>query len=166
MTFIDTLPAAGIPCRPVMTLMTIFSSAFLHHFSYGVQLSPLIHKLAEATDSCHCLCNFFPPQGLFLSQAEMDVFLHSVTLKAFFWGMCPIWTQQRMCLTSLVARQHCFWLQERLTSEQLRNFTLNTGAFGSGWRGSSLTRYSEMDRTDSGYVLGVANSYIFTFHWC
>ena len=169
MTFTDILLGADIPCRPVgnlMTLLTIFSSSFLHHFSSCVQVSALIHKLVEATHSCHCICNFFPPQGLCLSKAEMDVFLHSATLKALFQGMCPIWTRQRMCMTLIVGPVSTASDFERLTSEQLRNFTLNTGAFGSGWKDASLTRYSEMYSMDSCYVLGVDNLYIFTFQWC
>lgn len=115
MTFADILLVADIPCRPIenpMTLLTMFFPAFLCHFSSYVQVSVLTHKLVKATYSCHCICYFFPPQGLFFSKAEMDVFLPSATLKALFWGMCPIWTQQRMCVTLIVGPVSSFWLQE------------------------------------------------------
>lgn len=169
MTFTDMLLIVDIPCRPIenlMTLLTMFSPAFLCNFCSCVQVSVLVHKLVEATTySCHCICYLFLPQGLFFSRAEMDVFLHSATLKALFWEMCPIWTRQSMCVTLIVGPVSSFQLEESFTSEQLKNFTLDTGAFGSDWRGASLTRYFEMCRMDSS-VLGVDNSHIFIFQWC
>lgn len=99
MTFTEILLGADIPCRPVenlMTLLTIFSSAFLHHFSSCVQVSALIHKLVEATYSCHCICNYSPPQGLFPSKTEMDVFLHSATLQLLSEG-CALSELSREC---------------------------------------------------------------------
>lgn len=102
MPFTDILTWGWHSLRPVencMTLLTIFPSAFLCRLNSCVQVSALIHKMVEAMYSCHCIRNFFPPQGLFLSKAEMDVSLHSHALKALFQGMYWIWAWQGMWMT-------------------------------------------------------------------
>lgn len=102
MPFTNILTWGWHSLRPVencMTLLTIFPSAFLCRLNSCVQVSALTHKLVEAMYSCHCIPKFFPPQGLCLSKAEMDVSLHSHALKALFQGMCWICTWQAMRMT-------------------------------------------------------------------
>lgn len=166
MTSPDILLIADIPCRPtenLMTLLTMFSPVFSVILVLVSRfLSWSINWLKLPTAAAAFVTSSFPK--VFFPKAEMDVFLPLATLKALFWGMCLIWTQQSMCVTLIVGPVSSFWLQESFTSEQLKNFTLDTGAFGSGWRGASLTRYFETCRMDSS-VLGVDSSHVFIFQW-
>ena len=86
MALTDILRGAGIPC----TLLTSSSSAILCPFRYRVQPSALAHNLAEIAHSCDYIRNFSSPQRPVLSEDEMNVFLHSATLKTLFQGMCPL----------------------------------------------------------------------------
>lgn len=70
-----------------------------------------------------------------------------------------------MCDINCGTSQQFLTSREFFTSEQLKDFTLDTGAFGSDWRGASLTKYFEMCRMDSS-ALGVDNSHVFIFQWC
>lgn len=157
MTFTDILLGADIPCRPVetpMTLLTIFSSAFLHHLSSCVQVSALFISSLKLHTAVTAFVTFSSPRSLPFQVRDGCISPLSHSSSSFLMDVSYLNSAENVHAINCRTSQHCLCLQERLTSEQLRNFTPNPGKSGGGGGVGGCTwlmRYSEMQ---CGQLLG------------